>query len=205
MTRRPARATLERHPVRSLPMTTKPCLVLYASQHGHVRRIALRIAQRLREAGLAVVVSDLADGTAIDVEDYGLVVAGGAIHAGRHPRALRTWLGDRAPALNARPTAVFSVSLAAADPTPAAQAATEGQLDELLAGCGVSPVCRARFGGALQYREYGRPTRWLMRRIARKQGLPTDTSRDVDLTDWDAVDRFAARVASVAPAAALVP
>ncbi|WP_320668625.1 flavodoxin domain-containing protein [Patulibacter defluvii] len=183
---------------------TKPCLVLYASQHGHVRKIALRIAQRLREAGLGVVVADLADGSAIDVEDYGLVVAGGAIHAGRHPRALRRWLADRAPALNARPTAVFSVSLAAADPAPATKAATEAQLDGLLAEAGVVPVCRACFGGALQYREYGWPTRWLMRRIARKQGLPTDVSQDVDFTDWDAVDRFAARTGSVAPAGALV-
>jgi menaquinone-dependent protoporphyrinogen oxidase len=30
-----------------------------------------------------------------------------------------------------------------------------------------------------------------MRRIASRKGLDTDTSRDYDYTDWDAVDRFA--------------
>jgi menaquinone-dependent protoporphyrinogen oxidase len=30
-----------------------------------------------------------------------------------------------------------------------------------------------------------------MKRIARKEGGPTDTSRDYEYTDWEAVDRFA--------------
>jgi menaquinone-dependent protoporphyrinogen IX oxidase len=39
--------------------------------------------------------------------------------------------------------------------------------------------------------------------ISRRKGLPTDTSRDWDLTEWDAVDRFAEELAvalALAPA-----
>ncbi|EHN12524.1 Protoporphyrinogen IX oxidase oxygen-independent HemG [Patulibacter medicamentivorans] len=172
-------------------MSEKPCLVLYASNHGHTRKIASRIAQRLRDAQVAVVVTDVVDGVSIDLADYGLVVIGGSVHAGHHQRPLVSWMRQRAEALNARPTAVFSVSLTQSDAGDEGQETAKGYLDALLADSGVRPTRSVRFAGALQYREYNVAIRWIMRRIARKQGLPTDTSHDVDLTDWDDVDRFA--------------
>jgi menaquinone-dependent protoporphyrinogen oxidase len=36
-----------------------------------------------------------------------------------------------------------------------------------------------------------------MRRIARKEGAPTDTSRDHELTDWPALDRFVSDLVTV--------
>ena len=45
--------------------------------------------------------------------------------------------------------------------------------------------------GALAYTRYGFLTRFFMRRIAKKEGGPTDTSRDHELTDWGMVARFA--------------
>jgi menaquinone-dependent protoporphyrinogen oxidase len=52
------------------------------------------------------------------------------------------------------------------------------------------------FAGKLAYTQYGVLTRWLMRRIAAREGGPTDTSRDHDLTDWVAVRDFALAVAA---------
>lgn len=42
-----------------------------------------------------------------------------------------------------------------------------------------------------------------MRAISRSQGGPTDTSREYEFTDWDAVDRFGQALADglAAPAA----
>jgi hypothetical protein len=36
----------------------------------------------------------------------------------------------------------------------------------------------------------------IAKRIARKAGAPTDTSRDYELTDWTALDRFVAEAAA---------
>ena len=44
--------------------------------------------------------------------------------------------------------------------------------------------------GALKYLEYDFFKRWMLRRIARKEGGPVDTSKDYELTDWAALDRF---------------
>jgi menaquinone-dependent protoporphyrinogen oxidase len=51
------------------------------------------------------------------------------------------------------------------------------------------------YAGALAYTQYRWWLRWIMQRISRSHGGPTDTSRDHELTDWGAVDRFAAGLA----------
>jgi len=51
--------------------------------------------------------------------------------------------------------------------------------------------------GALAYTKYNIFVRLLMRRIARKEGAPTDTSRDHELTDWPALDRFVSDLVTV--------
>ena len=48
--------------------------------------------------------------------------------------------------------------------------------------------------GALVYSKYNFIVRAIMKRIARKAGAPTDTSRDYEFTDWAAVDRLAAEL-----------
>jgi len=46
----------------------------------------------------------------------------------------------------------------------------------------------------LRYSRYDPITRWIMKKIAAKEGGPTDTSRDYELTDWEAVDHFAEKL-----------
>ncbi len=53
------------------------------------------------------------------------------------------------------------------------------------------PPQTATFAGALQYSKYGIFKKPVMRLIARMVGNDTDTTRDYEYTDWDAVERFA--------------
>ena len=45
--------------------------------------------------------------------------------------------------------------------------------------------------GRLAYSKYNFIVRLLMKRIARKEGGPTDTSRDYEFTDWSRVESLA--------------
>jgi menaquinone-dependent protoporphyrinogen oxidase len=177
-------------------MTAPTCLLVFASTHGHVRRMADAVAERLRGAGLVVDVRDVSQAPASPA-GYDLVVLGGSIHAERHQAPLAAWMGRHAETLAGRRVALFSVSLAALDPSPEGGAKVRGWVDALLHDTGVRPDATACIAGALPYRDYALPTRWLMRRIAKKQGLPTDTSRNHDLTDWAAVERFADEAAAL--------
>jgi len=57
--------------------------------------------------------------------------------------------------------------------------------------CGWTPVRIDSVAGRLAYQEYGFFIRWVMKWIAKKEGAPTDTSRDYELTNWEEVDKLA--------------
>lgn len=176
-------------------MTDTRILVVHAGKYGQTRKVAERIAARLRESGAEVAIADVRTAPPTELDGYDAVVIGGAVHQGNHLRALERWMRGRAAAINARPTAVFSVSLSASDVGGPGHTDATNHLDELLTRTGVDADRRTVIAGALAYRRYRPLVRWMMRRLARRKGLPDDTSADVELTDWDAVDRFAALLA----------
>jgi menaquinone-dependent protoporphyrinogen oxidase len=185
--------------VRSMP--TPRVLVLYASTHGHTARIATHLADRLGTRDLDVDLVSLAEQSPTP-HGYDLVVAGGSVHGGHHQHALLDWLIVNRAGLDPAHTALFSVSITAADEHEEARVTTQEYLDELRADVSPPPELTASFAGALQYHAYGVAMRSVMRLIARHQGLPTDPAIDVDLTDWAAVDAFVDRIAAVGTASA---
>jgi menaquinone-dependent protoporphyrinogen oxidase len=90
------------------------------------------------------------------------------------------------------PSGFFSVCLTAGEDTDESRSATQGYLDEFARATGWTPTHATSFAGALLYREYDFATRLVMRLIMARGHHPTDTSRDYEYTDWEAVDRFAA-------------
>jgi menaquinone-dependent protoporphyrinogen oxidase len=93
--------------------------------------------------------------------------------------------------LNQVPSAFFSVSLSAASKDPAHVAEAERIARAFPAEHRWTPAIVRSFAGRLAYREYNPLIRFVMARIARKEGGPIDTSRDHELTNWDEVDRLA--------------
>lgn len=176
-------------------MTATRLLVVHAGKYGQTRKVAERIAARLRDSGADVEIADVRTSPPDDLDRYDALVIGGAVHQGNHLRALERWMRAHDTAINARPTAVFSVSLSASDVGGPGHADATNHLDELLTRTGVVADRRTVVAGALAYRRYRPLVRWMMRRLARRKGLPNDTGSDVELTDWDAVDRFAELVA----------
>jgi menaquinone-dependent protoporphyrinogen oxidase len=177
-------------------------LVVHASTHGHTRRIAERIAQIMRADG-ADVSLERADAAPAPM-GYDAVVVGASIHAGHHQREIVEWASRHRTGLGMVPTAFFTVCLTAADDADESRAATRRYLDEFVEATGWTPDRATTFAGALQYREYDFMTRLLMRLLMHKGHHPTDTSRDYDYTDWNAVEQFAHECAA-APACAQCP
>lgn len=165
-------------------------LVVYHSGEGQTARIADRIAATMRAAGPAVVDVVAADDDPAP-SGYDGVVLGDSIHLGRHSRALRRWVDDRSEALAEMPTAVFQVSLTSAHDDPEHTEEAHQMVHKLLDATGLDPDVVGLFAGALAYTRYGWFKRHMMRRIAESDGSDTDTSRDHEYTDWDAVDHFA--------------
>jgi menaquinone-dependent protoporphyrinogen oxidase len=172
------------------PTVTCEVPVFYATSEGQTKRIAERLAAVLREEGF--------DSRAIDVGDPEVanmdwtrvrgVVVGASLHRHEHQRSAALFVEAHAAELNTRPSVFFSVSLSAASRNPAEVEAARDIARAFPAVAGWEPHDVITIGGCLAYSHYDILTRLLMKHIARKEGAPTDTSRDYEMTDWAMVD-----------------
>jgi menaquinone-dependent protoporphyrinogen oxidase len=170
-------------------------LLLYASVEGQTKLIAERIAHTLREKAHSVdMLPADTDAAQLDPAAYDGVMVGASIHYGHHPAYLCQLIGRHRSALAARPSAFFSVSLSAGGPRPK-PAAAQRYLDKFLRKTAWQPQMIASFAGAVRYSLYGPIKRRVMIVFVGLGGGETDTSRDYEYTDWDAVERFAGEFA----------
>lgn len=167
-------------------------LVLYGSSEGQTTKIALHIARIIREKGYLV---DVIEGRGMpahfSLEPYRAVIIGASLHAGSYQKYVRTFVQQHHRELTQMPTAFFSVSLTEAYPRPAEKVELGRLMATFLQETGWHPQSVVSFAGALTYSKYGFLKRFIMRRIARQAGAPTDPSHDYEFTDWQAVTRFA--------------
>jgi menaquinone-dependent protoporphyrinogen oxidase len=167
--------------------------VFYATTEGQTRRIAERLVALFRDRGFTSRAIDVAspDANYVDWRRARAALVGASLHAHRHQRSARTFVDEHAPELNVRPSVFFSVSLAAASDSAEERKAATRIACEFAEAAEWHPdeiVCLA---GRLAYTRYGSLTRFIMKRIARRHGNQTDTSRDYEFTNWDAVARMA--------------
>jgi menaquinone-dependent protoporphyrinogen oxidase len=167
----------------------KRVAIIYGTTEGQTERITNFIAENLRTVGgedVAVMhVGEVPLDYALDNSDA--VVIGASIHVREHQPGVIDYVRDHAEALNAMPSAFFSVSLSGHNNEEEAQK----YIAEFQEKTGWNPDITASFAGALAYREYNFIKRRLMRSIAEKGGLDTDISKNHEYTDWDDVRAFA--------------
>ena len=165
-------------------------LVLFATIDGQTARIAGRMADVLRADGHEVATRPARiEHSADDASAFDGVIVGGGVRVGSYAKYLAPMVQRCITGLPI-PTAFFSVCLSAGGPG-AKLTTAQGYVDSFLAETGWRPDQVASFGGALLYRRYNFLLRLVMRFIASRAGGETDTSRDYEYTDWDAVTRFA--------------
>lgn len=171
-------------------------LIIYDSRYGQTARIATRLAEHLRAMSYAVEVADTRSRSS--PEHYDVIVIGAPIYAGRFRTPIRRWLRHWREAIVAKPTAFFIVSATAASSDPAARDQALAVGERFFESLHWHPQRQASFAGGLPYASYGTFTRLLMRWIVGRAGGDTDTSRNYEYTDWEAVRRFAEEISQMA-------
>jgi menaquinone-dependent protoporphyrinogen oxidase len=183
-------------------------LVLYGTTDGQTAKIAGSFGHALRAHGFEVDVVD-AGRDAPPPEAYSGVVVAASLHAGGYQRSVRRWVRAHAQMLNGKPTAFLSVCLAVLEQNPKVQRELVGIITRFLASTGWQPTMTKPVAGALLYTRYNPIKRWMMKRIVRKAGGDTDTSRDYEYTDWNDLrafaDEFGARVRQVVSGSSASP
>jgi len=188
----------------------KSVAILYATREGQTRRIAEHVGATLRTRGFTVDVLDVGRNVSADFDltRYAAAIVAASVHIGKHEREMVEFVKSHRAALERVPSAFLSVSLseagaedasATAERRERAAASVKTVVDGFLRQTGWSPTHVHPVAGALLYRQYGTIVRLVMRFIAKQAGATTDTSRDHEYTDWEALDRFADELASLVP------
>lgn len=165
-------------------------LIAYSTIEGQTGKIAGRMAETVERAGHQVVLADLREpGFAIPAR-FDAVILAAPIHLQRYPGPFVSFVQNWKSALMEKPCALVTVSLAIHSDDPGERAEAEAYPEILALETGWAPKNRHHAAGALKYVEYDFFKRWIMRRIAAKEGGPVDTSRDHEFTDWSALDEF---------------
>jgi menaquinone-dependent protoporphyrinogen oxidase len=167
-------------------------LVVYGSHDGQTRKIAEWIATVIRARGHLVELLDAAHASQDrDLSRFQAILIGSPIRAQGYLRPVVRFIQSHRTTLDTLPTLFFSVGLALVSKVHDGRAQTMRVVEKLVAETGWRPRRVELVAGALLYTRYNFLVRFVMRRISRKEGGDTDTSRDYEYTDWSAVERFA--------------
>jgi menaquinone-dependent protoporphyrinogen oxidase len=179
--------------------------VFFATREGQTRKIADRIAVDLRTDGLDVELHDVRTlGGTIDWSQYAVACVAASVHGGHHEKEMIDFARRYRPELERLAAVFVSVTLSEAgaedlhaspDQRERSAADARTMIDVFIEETGWRPARTLPVAGALAYSKYNILIRFVMKRIARKQGAPTDTSRDYEYTNWPALDQFVHEVA----------
>lgn len=172
-------------------ITGRRVLIVYASRHGQTARIARYMRGVLRAEGACVtLVSTGALPRGLSPATFDGAIVGSPVHFHHHLRGVGQFVRTHVDALNAMPSAFFSVSGLAGSADQKERDSAAQLANDFLTRCGWQPSLTRPLGGILDYTPYNALLRWVMQRLARAHDEPAATSRGHELTSWEQVRTF---------------
>ena len=164
-------------------------LIVYGTTEGQTRKIAGRIAERVRELGYE---AQLQDSSAISenlqIDEFATIIVVASVHQHVHQETVTAYAMAHRDQLNAKFTGFVSVSLSAALERDHLQAQT--YVDRFVAETGWRPNRTLVMPGALRNTSYDYFKQQIVKHIVMKGSGPVDTEHDYEFTDWEALSKF---------------
>jgi menaquinone-dependent protoporphyrinogen oxidase len=182
---------------------TMRMLIVYGSTEGHTRDLCHYSARVLGEAGYPTAVEPAgSDMSKPDPTPYDAVILAASLHVGRYQAPLIAYARAHREMLGDKPSAFISVSLSAAGINPHDWEGCEECLAKFEHETQWTPKAVHHAAGAIRYSQYDFFKRLALKFIVAQRGQSTVTSRDYDLTDYEALGKFVTTFAAGAQPAA---
>jgi len=166
-------------------------LLIYSTNDGQTKKICKAIEAQLTQDSVSCI--SLEQAQAVDWSSIDKVIIGASIRYGHFNKALDKFLTRFKTEIEQRPNGFFCVNLTARKAeknTPK----TNAYMVKFLTDSPWQPQLQAVFAGALLYSKYGWADKFMIRLIMKITGGETDTSKDIEYTDWDKVTAFAQEI-----------
>ena len=171
-------------------------LILYSTVDGHTRKICERLRSGVEATGAGVTLMRLEDAGSLNLAAFDKIVIGASIRYGKHRPDVHRFVDANAQALEAKPSAFFTVNIVARKPDKN-RPETNPYLKTFLRQVRWRPAALEVFAGKLDYPRYRFFDRLMIRFIMLVTKGPTDPRAVVEFTDWQRVDAFAHRIAQM--------
>ncbi|WP_434778137.1 menaquinone-dependent protoporphyrinogen IX dehydrogenase [Neisseria sp. Ec49-e6-T10] len=165
-------------------------LLLYISHDGQTKTIMHTIANTLQKNNIAHKICNLHELSDINLTAYSSILIGAPIRYGHFHHKLKKFIDAHQSYLNSIPSAFFSVTLTARK-LEKRSPQTNLYTKKFLQNIPWHPTLTAVFAGALRYPQYRWYDRLMIQFIMKKTGGETDTTKDIEYTDWQQVNQFA--------------
>lgn len=166
--------------------------ICYESYLGQTEKVAGALREHVERTGNTVSLMRCRDRESSEkIRQADAVLVGSPIRAGKLHKKVIAFGKKNVDLLQKKKTGLFLVCLSAKDTTPESAAEIQKYLAQFVELTGLTPSIQRAFGGSLVYTRYNFVLRFIMKKINQKYGGDTDTSRDYEYTDWDAVRKFA--------------
>ncbi len=163
-------------------------LMLHSSREGQTVKILRFMEQELGE-GFKCELVNLHDDPKVELSQYDKVIVGASIRYGHLNTKLYSFIQENQKALTESDNAFFCVNLTARKPGKDIPE-NSAYIKKFLAKSPWQPKKIAVFAGALFYPRYRLFDRVMIRFIMKITGGETDTSKEVEYTDWEKVRTF---------------
>ncbi|MFV0575726.1 MAG: menaquinone-dependent protoporphyrinogen IX dehydrogenase [Vibrio sp.] len=170
----------------------KKNIILYSTCEGQAHKIALHIAQELGAESCELV--DLQKNKSVDLTQYDRVILGASIRYGSFNKALYKFIDQHLQQLQQANAYFYGVNLTArkeGKDTPEGSA----YLRKFMKKSPWQPKEIGVFAGALLYPRYNWFDRTMIKFIMSMTGGETDTTKEVEYTNWEKVTQFAQMIA----------
>lgn len=165
-------------------------LIVYGTNEGQTRKVASFIKKEAENLGHKITLADATDNPP-PPKGFDLVMIGASVHVGKYQSSVIHYVKEHIEELNKTIGVFFSVSMSAWGDDKESKKELEEAISNFVHDTGWKPHKIERIAGALRYTKYDFFKKWMIKSIAKKKGQDTDTSKDHEYTDWDAVKDFA--------------
>jgi menaquinone-dependent protoporphyrinogen oxidase len=166
-------------------------LIAYATTEGQAQKVATFVSEIVTDMRHSFELVDCSDTFDNFIADgFEAYFAVGSVHQGHHQKSLVHFVQKHLEDFRSAPSVLLSVSLAAANRDAEHSDEPQKYIDEFIKETGWIPKEYLPVAGALKYVEYDWLKRTIMRSISKSVGGDTDTTKDFEYTDWDALDSF---------------
>ena len=167
-------------------------LIVYGTSEGQTRKIAVWTATHIRERGHQVELQDCAALTSdLKPGAFDAFIVAASVHQEHHQETVTNFVFAHHELLNAKPSALISVSLSAALEDQKTEA--QKYVDRFVSVTAWQPRLTLLLGGALRFTTYDYFQEQFVKFVVMKRSGNPSPERDHEFTDWNALAGFADR------------